>query len=302
MANKKGSDEDVMTKVGLDANMGVRIFNGATGDNYQIDLFGYQDAIPLTKAAALTLIGTPASVMLGSDYKLTSLGITGIDHIIISGRVMATSGSALAYVTALSKYVPCDYDLSTNTISYITGDQQNGNYTKYTGTGLAGKIETFINGGISTSQATGGGNFFTVYEDGNPSVIIFQLNSQDWYAGDVLQGNKTHGNEHLFQYTDSDGEFYFRYYDDGTYEVRTVLGGGVKAPIIKLDNQAMTLGDVDGAISGTYLKTSYKSGDAYFDFVTGGGDIKVNGVPTFTGTALPTDTLTIVNGLIMNAA
>ena len=120
MADKKTSEENALAKSGITLNTAIRLADGSTGDNYQISLFDLADVITLTSADAITLLSTPNAIMQGSDYKITSLGITGVSHVIISGRNMIQGFSpAEALVTSLGVYVPCTYDVATNKLSCI---------------------------------------------------------------------------------------------------------------------------------------------------------------------------------------
>lgn len=117
MASKKTSEENVLTKSGFNANTVMRLADGSTNDNYQIGCLDFINAITLTSAQAITLLGTPSDVVLDSMYKITTLGITGVDEVIISGRNMIAGNSfAQCLVHDLGVYVPCTYDVATNKI------------------------------------------------------------------------------------------------------------------------------------------------------------------------------------------
>ena len=122
MASKKTSEENVLTKSGFNANTVMRLADGSTNDNYQIGCLDFINAITLTSAQAITLLGTPSDVVLDSMYKITTLGITGVDHVIISGRNMIQGFSAAeCLLTQEGVYVPCIYNVATNklTCKYI---------------------------------------------------------------------------------------------------------------------------------------------------------------------------------------
>ena len=114
MANKKTSEENVLTKSGFNANTVMRLADGSTNDNYQIGCLDFINAITLTSAQAITLLGTPSDVVLDSMYKITTLGITGVDHVIISGRNMIQGNSAAECLVTGIGYVNCTYDVATN--------------------------------------------------------------------------------------------------------------------------------------------------------------------------------------------
>ena len=117
MANKKTSQENVLTKTGFTANTVMRLADGSTSDNYQTGCLDFINAITLTKAQAITLLTTPSSVVLDSMYKITTLGIADITEVIISGRNMLQGNSpAQVFITALGQYIPCEYDITTNVI------------------------------------------------------------------------------------------------------------------------------------------------------------------------------------------
>lgn len=117
MADLKTSDENTLTKSGFTANTVMRLADGSTGDNYKTPVLDFINAITLTSAQAVTLLGTPSDVVLDSLYKITTLGITGVDHVIISGRNMIQgNSSAECFVTGIG-YVPCTYDVATNKIN-----------------------------------------------------------------------------------------------------------------------------------------------------------------------------------------
>ena len=118
MANKKTSEENVLTKSGFNANTVMRLADGSTSDNYQIGCLDFINAITLTSAQAITLLGTPSDVVLDSMYKITTLGKSGLDYVIISGRNMITGGKAECYITALARTVECQYKTSTNVIDF----------------------------------------------------------------------------------------------------------------------------------------------------------------------------------------
>ncbi len=118
MADKKTSAENTLTKSGFTANTIMRLADGSTSDNYKTPVLDFINAITLTSAQAITLLGTPSDVVLDSMYKITTLSITGVTEVIISGRNMIQGNSpAEALVTALGVYVPCTYDVATNKIS-----------------------------------------------------------------------------------------------------------------------------------------------------------------------------------------
>ena len=116
MANKKTSEENVLTKSGFNANTVMRLADGSTNDNYQIGCLDFINAITLTSAQAITLLGTPSDVVLDSMYKITTLSITGVDEVIISGRNMIQGFSAAECLVTGIGYIPCIYDVATNKI------------------------------------------------------------------------------------------------------------------------------------------------------------------------------------------
>ena len=118
MASKKTSEENVLTKSGFNANTVMRLADGSTNDNYQIGCLDFINAITLTSAQAITLLGTPSDVVLDSMYKITTLSKSGLDYVIISGRNMITGGKAECYITALARTVECQYKTSTNVIDF----------------------------------------------------------------------------------------------------------------------------------------------------------------------------------------
>lgn len=118
MANKKTSEENALAKSGITLNTAIRLADGSTGDNYQISLFDLADVITLTSADAITLLSTPNAIMQGSDYKITSLGITGVSYVIISGRDMVIGkGEGKAYVSGIGQLTKCTYDVVNNDLS-----------------------------------------------------------------------------------------------------------------------------------------------------------------------------------------
>lgn len=118
MASKKTSEENVLTKSGFNANTVMRLADGSTNDNYQIGCLDFINAITLTSAQAITLLGTPSDVVLDSMYKITTLSSTVVDEVIISGRNMIQGFSAAqCLVTDIGRYVNCTYDVASNKIS-----------------------------------------------------------------------------------------------------------------------------------------------------------------------------------------
>ena len=82
-----------------------------------------QALAPLTvlqSDAGTMLAGVPAYPVDGQVYLLTSLGITGVDHIRTVGIVDANTADFVfnnnceAYLDGLGVYVPCTYDVATN--------------------------------------------------------------------------------------------------------------------------------------------------------------------------------------------
>ena len=118
MADKKTSAENTLTKSGFTANTIMRLADGSTSDNYKTPVLDFINAITLTSAQAITLLGTPSDVVLDSMYKITTLSITGVTEVIISGRNMIQGNSpAQCLVTGIGRYVPCTYDVASNKIS-----------------------------------------------------------------------------------------------------------------------------------------------------------------------------------------
>lgn len=85
-----------------------------------------QALAPLTilqSDAGTMLAGVPAYPVDGQVYLLTSLGITGVDHIRTVGIVDANTADFVfnnnceAYLDGLGVYVPCTYDVATNKIN-----------------------------------------------------------------------------------------------------------------------------------------------------------------------------------------
>ena len=85
-----------------------------------------QALAPLTilqSDAGTMLAGVPSYPVDGQVYLLTSLGITGVDHIRTVGIVDANTADFVfnnnceAYLDGLGVYVPCTYDVATNKIS-----------------------------------------------------------------------------------------------------------------------------------------------------------------------------------------
>lgn len=118
MADLKTSDENTLTKSGFTANTVMRLADGSTSDNYKTPVLDFINAITLTSAQAVTLLGTPSDVVLDSLYKITTLGITSVDHVIISGRNMIQGNSSAECLVTGIGYVPCTYDVATNKLSY----------------------------------------------------------------------------------------------------------------------------------------------------------------------------------------
>lgn len=144
MASKKTSEENVLTKSGFNANTVMRLADGSTNDNYQIGCLDFINAITLTSAQAITLLGTPSDVVLDSMYKITTLGITGVDEVIISGRNMIAGNSfAQCLVHDSGVYVPCTYDVATNKINLVVSD-----YGILTQTGTSAPALTILNKNI----------------------------------------------------------------------------------------------------------------------------------------------------------
>ena len=84
-----------------------------------------QALAPLTilqSDAGTMLAGVPAYPVDGQVYLLTSLGITGVDHIRTVGIVDANTADFVfnnnceAYLDGLGVYVPCTYDVATNNL------------------------------------------------------------------------------------------------------------------------------------------------------------------------------------------
>lgn len=119
MASKKTSEENVLTKSGFNANTIMRLADGSTSDNYKTPVLDFINAITLTSAQAITLLGTPSDVVLDSMYKITTLSITGVDHVIISGREMISKGKCKVYATDVSGYIDGDYETSSNTLAAV---------------------------------------------------------------------------------------------------------------------------------------------------------------------------------------
>ncbi len=117
MADLKTSQENTLTKSGFTANTIMRLADGSTSDNYKTPVLDFINAITLTSAQAITLLGTPSDVVLDSKYKITTLGITGVDHVIISGRNMIQGFSAAECLVTGIGYIPCIYDVATNKIN-----------------------------------------------------------------------------------------------------------------------------------------------------------------------------------------
>ncbi len=144
MADLKTSQENTLTKSGFTANTIMRLADGSTSDNYKTPVLDFINAITLTSAQAITLLGTPSDVVLDSKYKITTLGITGVTEVIISGRNMIQGFSAAeALVTALGVYVPCTYDVATNKINLVVSD-----YGILTQTGTSAPALTILNKNI----------------------------------------------------------------------------------------------------------------------------------------------------------
>jgi len=85
-----------------------------------------QALAPLTvlqSDAGTMLAGVPAYPVDGQVYLLTSLGITGVDHIRTVGIVDANTADFVfnnnceAYLDGLGIYVPCTYDVVTNDLT-----------------------------------------------------------------------------------------------------------------------------------------------------------------------------------------
>ena len=117
MADKKTSEENTLTKSGFTANTIMRLADGSTSDNYKTPVLDFINAITLTSAQAITLLGTPSDVVLDSMYKITTLGITGVTEVIISGRNMIQGNSAAQCLVTGIGYIPCIYDVATNKIN-----------------------------------------------------------------------------------------------------------------------------------------------------------------------------------------
>ena len=118
MADKKTSAENTLTKSGFTANTIMRLADGSTSDNYKTPVLDFINAISLTSAQAITLLGTPSDVVLDSMYKITTLSITVVDEVIISGRNMIQGNSAAqCLLHDLGIYIPCIYDVATNKIN-----------------------------------------------------------------------------------------------------------------------------------------------------------------------------------------
>ena len=110
-------DASDVTKANITSGYRVWMQDPSTADNYDISAYDFINAVTLTSAQAITLLASPNSIIVDSKYKITSLGITGVTEVIISGRNMIQGNSpAEALVTALGVYVPCTYDVATNKI------------------------------------------------------------------------------------------------------------------------------------------------------------------------------------------
>jgi len=119
MADKKISALTAATT--LDKTETFPIVQGGTTKKATIA----QALAPLTilqSDAGTMLAGVPAYPVDGQVYLLTSLGITGVDHIRTVGIVDANTADFVfnnnceAYLNRLGVYVPCTYDVATNNL------------------------------------------------------------------------------------------------------------------------------------------------------------------------------------------
>jgi len=122
MADKKISALTAATT--LDKTETFPIVQGGTTKKATIA----QALAPLTilqSDAGTMLGGVPAYPVDGQVYLLTSLGITGVDHIRTVGIVDANTADFVfnnnceAYLDGLGVYVPCTYDVATNKLSCV---------------------------------------------------------------------------------------------------------------------------------------------------------------------------------------
>ena len=157
MASKKTSEENVLTKSGFNANTVMRLADGSTSDNYQIGCLDFINAITLTSAQAITLLGTPSDVVLDSMYKITTLGITGVTEVIISGRNMIQGNSAAQCLVTGIGYIPCIYDVATNKINAQCSNKMFVSVDGAGGITIDSVVNNEWNGITFTAENTSGG-------------------------------------------------------------------------------------------------------------------------------------------------
>lgn len=139
--------------------------------------------------------GIPFYPFYGQIYKITNLGITGIDHILSTGvknpsNALLFDRDCKAWVTSLDRYVTCTYDVATNKINaeyvlwaaYLSQLSSNAPFIEHLVTNISGETPTlnYLTTGDYTIAFTLGQlitlfNCVTItqsYFDGNQQYII----------------------------------------------------------------------------------------------------------------------------------
>jgi len=125
MADKKANQGTLLNPEDVTANDIVRTskLDGTGGNGMYMTVQSLKKPITILQSDAGTMLaGVPAYPVDGQVYLLTSLGITGVDHIRTVGIVDANTADFVfnnnceAYLDGLGVYVPCTYDVATNKI------------------------------------------------------------------------------------------------------------------------------------------------------------------------------------------
>jgi len=126
MADKKANQGTLLNPEDVTANDIVRTskLDGTGGNGMYMTVQSLKKPITILQSDAGTMLGgVPAYPVDGQVYLLTSLNITGVDHIRTVGIVDANTADFVfnnnceAYLHGLGVYVPCTYDVATNKIN-----------------------------------------------------------------------------------------------------------------------------------------------------------------------------------------
>lgn len=125
MADKKANQGTLLNPEDVTANDIVRTskLDGTGGNGMYMTVQSLKKPITILQSDAGTMLaGVPAYPVDGQVYLLTSLGITGVDHIrtvgIVDGNTadLKFNNNCEAYLSSFGIYVPCTYDVATNKI------------------------------------------------------------------------------------------------------------------------------------------------------------------------------------------